>query len=95
MDYIVRMKIMDALEGLCEELEGFGFTVDVFGVLMVEKISLFCVFHDHIDLVIVKEGIPKFDDVRMVQFGVQFDLSFHQFDLGLRRHVLEVDLHLH
>lgn len=36
MDYIVGMEVVNALQGLREELEGLGLTVDVFGVLVVE-----------------------------------------------------------
>jgi hypothetical protein len=57
---IVLVHIPDTLESLCEKSEGFGLTEGCFGVLVVEEIAVFSVVHDHVDGVILKEGVPEF-----------------------------------
>ena len=50
------------------------------------------ILHNHIDGVSFEDSVPQFDDVRVVEGGVQPYLSLYEFDLGLGGHVAEVDL---
>jgi len=77
---------------LGKELKGFDLREDVFGVLMVKQIALFCVLHDHVNKFIFEQGVPEFDYVGVVHFQVQSDLTLDQFQFGLRWHFFQVDL---
>ena len=77
MDHILVVQILDAFEGLDEESEGFGLAEYIFGVLMVEKVASFGVLHDHVDDIILDDRVPQFDNMRMVQFGVESDLPLN------------------
>ena len=92
MDDILLVQVPNSLERLREELECLCLSEAVFAVLVVKEIAVFCVFHDHEDPIAIDESIPQLDDMRMVQFTMQFDLSLHQLYLTLRWHLLQVYL---
>lgn len=77
MNNILLVQISNSLESLREELECLCLCEDIFAVLVVEKISKICVFHDHEDAIAFNESIPQLDDMWMIQLTVQFDLSLH------------------
>jgi hypothetical protein len=68
MDYVVVVQIFDGLKGLGEEFEGLRLCEYIFGVLMEEQISNFCVFHDHINVLVVTKGIPNLNNMGVVHF---------------------------
>ena len=60
--------------------------------MVIKKIAVFCVFHDHIDVIPIEQSVPQFDDMRVIDLTVQFDLPFYQFQLGLCRKFLDIHL---
>jgi len=52
VDDVILVHVADSLEGLAEKPEGFGFCEGGFGVLVVEKIPIFCEVHNHINAII-------------------------------------------
>ncbi len=83
MDDVVVVQVDDSLERLCEKLESLWLGEDIFAILVVEKVSGFCVLHDHVNILCVIEGVPDLDDVGVVDFGVELYLPFYKFDFGL------------
>ena len=83
MKDIMLVQVMYCVQGLREEFEGLNFRKDVFGVLMIKQISMFCVLHDHVDMVILEQSVPKLDYVGVVHFQMQADLALDQFQLCL------------
>ena len=75
MKYIILVQITDTLNSLHEEFESFTFGEGYFFILVVEEIAIFGVLQDHVDIVLVDEGIPQFDYVGMVNLRVQLYLS--------------------
>jgi hypothetical protein len=71
--HVVGVHVFDGGEGLAEELEGFCFSDALLPVLVAEKRSVLCEFHDHVDDVVLDEGVPEFDEVRVVHAGVEVD----------------------
>ena len=55
---IILMHIFNSLQGLCKEPKCFRLSEDGFSVLMVEKIAIISIIHDHIDDIIFQESIP-------------------------------------
>jgi hypothetical protein len=49
---------------------------------VVEEVTLFCVLHDHVDVVVLGDGVPEFDDVWVVGVEVYAYLSFDEFEFG-------------
>jgi hypothetical protein len=66
MHDVVRVHILDGSEGLTKELEGFGLVDCLMFVLVSKQSTILGKFHDHINGFCLDEGVPKFDDVRMV-----------------------------
>ena len=89
---VLAMEVPDSLQSLYQEFKGLGLAEDIFGVLVGEEVALLGILHNHIDGVSFEDSVPQFDDVRVVEGGVQPYLSLYEFDLGLGGHVAEVDL---
>lgn len=66
MDNIEAMEVLHGFSRLIEEAKGLWLRKAYFGVLVIKQISIFCVFHDHVDAILVNEGVPELYDVRMV-----------------------------
>ena len=45
-------------------------------ILMGEEVALLCIFHDHVEVVSLQDGLPEFYDVGVIEIGVQVDLAF-------------------
>lgn len=93
MHDVLTMKVSNALEGLDEEFECLWFRETILTILMAKQITIIRIFHYHIDAIIFQKSIPKFNNLRVVQPIVKSDLSLHQFDLTLRRHLVEINLY--
>lgn len=52
------MKILNSGEGLGKEDRGLFFGKYSFLILIIEKIALFSVFHDHVDFGVLLENLP-------------------------------------
>ena len=75
MNNVMSMQIMHSSKSLHKILESLAFREDSFGVLMIEKIAFFCIFHNHIDYITIDNCIPKFDDMWMIKLKMYSDLS--------------------
>lgn len=82
MDNIIIVKVIDGAKSLREELECLRLTEDVFRILEIKEIAHFGILHNDVDILIVIEGIPDFDDVGMIDFGVELDFPFDEFHFG-------------
>lgn len=51
MNDIILMQIVYGMQGLGKILKGFSLSKQPFGVLVIKKIAVFCIFHDHIDVI--------------------------------------------
>ena len=71
--YIVFMEIFEGTESLAEELEGLSLTDGSVLVLVGEEGAVLGQLHNHVNDVIFDEGVPQFDDVRVVDPRVQID----------------------
>ena len=71
--YIMFMEIFEGTEGLAEELEGLCLTDGSVLVLVGEEGTVLGQLHNHVNNVIFDEGVPQFDDVRVVDPRVQID----------------------
>ena len=60
------MQITDTLNSLHEEFESLAFRKCNFFILVVKQIPIFSILQNHVDIVLINEGIPQFDNVRMV-----------------------------
>lgn len=92
MHDVVGVQVADCRHGLAEELEGLGLTDVAVFVLVGEESAIFSQFHDHVDDVLFDEGVPEFDEVRVVHAGVEVDLPLEQEQLVLRDGGTYVDL---
>ncbi len=90
--YVLIVEITNALQGLNEKLECLGLRKHMLIVLVAEQVPIICVFHYHVDAVVLEEGVPQLYYLRVVQPIVQPDLSLHQLHLALRGHLVEVNL---
>jgi hypothetical protein len=45
-------------------------------ILVGEERAVFGQLHDHVDFAFLNEGVPKFDDVRVVDRRMQVDFPF-------------------
>lgn len=66
MNDVLLMQVSNSLECLHEELECFWFWEAIFAILVAEEIAMIGIFHDHKDPITIDEGIPQFDDMRMI-----------------------------
>lgn len=89
MNDIILMEVIDTLESLSKEPEGFGLGEDSLCVLVVEQIAVLGVFHDHVDLAIFEESVPQFYDMGVVYYGVEGYLSLEEFEFGFGGNILE------
>ena len=51
------------------------------------------VLHYHIDIVILQQSVPEFDNMGVIHLQMQPDLTLDQFELRLRGHFFQVDLY--
>ena len=92
MHHVQPVQVIDSLGGLTEEECCLRLAEGLLAVLVVEKVAVLCVFDDHVDFVIVAQGVPQRDGVRVVEVGMESYLPLDQFELHLGGHVLEVYL---
>jgi len=90
--YVVLVHILYGWQTLAEEFEGFGFAQPGVLVLVVEQSAILSQFHDHIDGFVLDEGVPEFDDVRVVDCRVQVDFPLQQKYLILAIRFAQIDL---
>jgi hypothetical protein len=83
MDDIILMQVRYPLKSLREEPKGLGLRKGGFCVLMVEEVPVLGIFHNHIDLSIFEKCVPQFDDVGVVDIGVDGYLPLEQLEFGL------------
>ena len=93
MNDVVLVKIVDPFQHLCEEPECLWFGKGSFCILVVEKVSILCVVHDHIDLLSLEQGVPQLDYVWVIHCAVNGYFSFKQLELSVGRDIFESDLH--
>ena len=92
MHAIVLMHIFDGGQTLTKKLEGLGLGESLLLVLVVKQSAVLGQFHDHVDGIILYESVPKFDDVRVVDTGVQIDLPLEQKQLAFTAIFAQIDL---
>lgn len=66
MHDVVGMQVSNCRECLTEELESLGLADDLCAVLICEESAILREFHDHIDHILLDDGVPQLDDMRMV-----------------------------
>jgi hypothetical protein len=66
MDDVVFVEVCDPLKCLREKAKSLWFCEGRLGILVVEEIAVFCVLHDHVELIILHNGVPEFDDVWVI-----------------------------
>lgn len=93
MDDVAQVEVLDCLGRLVEELEGFGLAETHFQILVVEQISIRGIFHDHVHLAVVQQGVPQLHDMRVVELAVNLYLPLHDLELCLVRQRFDVHLH--
>ena len=86
------MKIFEGREGLREEYRCLLLLKYLMLVLVVEQVAPLGVLHHHVQLIVLREGVPEFDDVRVVHLRVQPHFPLQQLVLRVRREHLQVDL---
>lgn len=76
MHDVLRMHVFDGWQGLAEELVSLGLADGLMFVLVGEEGAIFGQLHDHVDFALLNEGVPQFDDMRVVDGRMQVDFSF-------------------
>lgn len=61
-------------------------------ILVRKECAILSQFHDHVYSVTLNEGVPKLNDMRVVDSCVQVDLSFKEKKLTLAGGVADIDL---
>lgn len=74
MHDIMSVQVFDGVEGLAEELEGLCLVDGSMFILVSKQSPIFCEFQNHVDNLILQHGVPQFDDVGVVDAGVEVDL---------------------
>lgn len=72
------MQVSNCLGCLAEKECCFNLGESVFGVLVEEEVALLSVVHEHVDVAFFVEGVPEGDDVGMLHFWMQADLSLDE-----------------
>jgi hypothetical protein len=80
--HVLRVQVGHSRHCLREELESLSLAEGSLRVLVVEKVALLSELHHHVDPVVSRDRLPEFDDVRVIQFGVQLDFAVDQFEFG-------------
>lgn len=93
MHYVILVQVTHSLQCLCEVFKCFGFGKAGFGILVSKQVASISVLHNHVDPLIFNQGIPQSDHLRMLQLGMQANLTLDQLHLAFRRNLCEVDLH--
>lgn len=58
MHDVAGVQVANSREGLAEKLEGLSLTDDLRAVLISEEGAVFREFHDHIDHIVLDDGVP-------------------------------------
>lgn len=75
MDDILTVQVVDAKTGLEKVYEGVTFRELTFFSKQVKQRASTRILHDEIHVVVVFEVVVQLDDVGIVQFSLDFDLS--------------------
>lgn len=75
MDKVEVMKVLNCGKGLCEEDGGLFLSENFLDILIVEQVPLFGIFHDHVDLGILPQSLPKPNNMRVTNFTVEGNLT--------------------
>ena len=66
MHDVILMYVANSLDSLYKKFEWLQLAESGSMVLMVKQVSLFCIFHNHIDGLIFNESVPQTYQMRMV-----------------------------
>lgn len=61
-------------------------------VLVGKESAIFRQFHDHVDYIIFDEGVPKLDDMRVIDIRMQIYLPLQKQELIFRNGRADVNL---
>lgn len=83
VDDILRVQELKCLARLVEVFEGLELGEHCPTILVVEEVAPLGVLHHHVEQLVFREGVPKFNDMGVVDLGVDFNFPLDELELGL------------
>jgi hypothetical protein len=93
MHDVQSMQVLQSPCSLREEERGLRLRKHLLAVLVKEEVALLGILEDHIDASVFRNRIPKRDAVRIDEFGMNANLAFDEFELGLGRDMGQIYLY--